>query len=77
MNTIVGLYGKENEIISWHLFCIGSCFVLSDNYYNMCCNHSSSLHQIYTSQIDNDNICKSLKLLFNDDNIHLSLYMTR
>jgi hypothetical protein len=34
METIVGLYGKGNEIISWHLFCLRSCLVLSDNY---CC----------------------------------------
>jgi hypothetical protein len=28
METIIGLYGKGNEIISWHLLCTGSCFAL-------------------------------------------------
>jgi hypothetical protein len=29
IETIVGLYGKGNEIISWRSLCVGSCFVLS------------------------------------------------
>jgi hypothetical protein len=36
METIVGLYGKGNEIISWRLLYVGLCLVLSDNY---CCMH--------------------------------------
>jgi hypothetical protein len=43
----------------------------------MHCHHSSSLHQIYTSQISNENIYQGLKPLYDDDNIHSSPYMAR
>jgi hypothetical protein len=32
METIVGLYGKGNEIISWCLLYVGLCLVLSSNF---------------------------------------------
>jgi hypothetical protein len=82
-----GLYGKGNEIISWHSLCVGSCFVLNDN---SCCMHyhcRSTLHQICMSRINNDNVYQCSKIVFGDDNIHscpcvarekvrnLSLYM--
>jgi hypothetical protein len=76
METIIGLYGKGNEIISWRSFCVGSCFVLSDNYHYMCYRHWSMLHQIYTSRIDNDNIHQGTKIVSSDDNIHSSLCVT-
>jgi hypothetical protein len=31
METTIGLYGKGNEIIFWHLFYVGSCLDLNDN----------------------------------------------
>jgi hypothetical protein len=74
METIVGLYGKGNEIISWHSFYVGSCLVLSGNYHHyMCYCCWSTLHQIYTSQIHNDNIHRSMKIVYGDDNIQSSL----
>jgi len=33
------------------------------------------LHQIHTSQIDNDDVCQGLKIIFGDDNIHSSPHM--
>jgi len=53
METIVN---KENEIIFLRSFFVGSCHVLNDNYCCMRCHHQSTLYQINTSQIDNNNI---------------------
>ncbi len=71
----MGLYGKGNEIISWCSFCVGSCLVFSGNYCCMQCCHWNTLHQIYMSRIDNDNVCQGLKVIFDDDNVHLSSRM--
>jgi len=75
--TVNLYYNKGNEIIIWHSFYIGSCLVLNNN----CCymhNHRwNTLHQIYTSQINNDNIYQSSKIISSDDNIHSFPYMTR
>jgi hypothetical protein len=49
METTIGHYGKGNEIMSWRTLCVGSCFVLSDNYCCMCCCHQSMLSPICTS----------------------------
>jgi hypothetical protein len=35
------------------------------------------LHQICTSQINNDNIRQGPKIMYGDDNIHLSLFMAK
>jgi len=72
METTIGLYGKGNEIISWHSFCVRSYLVLSSNYRCMHCHCRSMLHQICMSRIDNDNIRQSSKTIYGDDNIHLS-----
>jgi hypothetical protein len=37
MEIIVGLYGKGNEIISWHSLYVGLCLVLNNNYRCMHC----------------------------------------
>jgi hypothetical protein len=55
METIIGLYGKGNEIISLCLLCVGSC-LMSGNCHYMHCRRQSTLHQIYMSRIDNDNV---------------------
>jgi hypothetical protein len=39
MDTIIGLYGKGNEIIFWHSLCVGSCLILSGNCRCMCRYH--------------------------------------
>lgn len=72
METIVSLYDKGNEIISWHLLCVGSCFVLSGNYCYMPYHHQSTLHQICMSWIGNGNIQQSSKINFGNDNVHSS-----
>jgi hypothetical protein len=46
METIVGLYGKGNEIIVWNSLYVGLSLVLNDNYYCMCCHCQNMLHQI-------------------------------
>jgi hypothetical protein len=71
IKTIIGLYGKGNEIISWCLLCVGSCLV-SSNYQCMHCHLWNMLHQIYTSRIGNDNVCQGSKIVSSDDNIHSS-----
>jgi len=71
METTMGLYGKGYEIISWHSFYVGSCFVLSNNSWCMRCRHNM-LHQICMSQISNDNIRQCSKTVFSDDNIRSS-----
>jgi hypothetical protein len=66
-----------NEIISRHSLCLGSCLVLSGNY---CCMHScrqNMLHQIWTSLINNDNVRQGSKIIYDDDNIHLSSCVAR
>jgi hypothetical protein len=77
METIIGLYGKGNEIISWHSLCVGSCLVLSGNYRCMRYCPQSMLHQIWTSQIGYDNVCWDSKTISSDDNIHLSSCVAR
>jgi hypothetical protein len=67
METTISLYGKGNEIISQSSFYVRSCFVLNNNCYCMCCHHRSTLHQIYLSQINNDNIHQSPKTISSDD----------
>ncbi len=39
LETMVGFYGKGNEIISYCLFCIGLCLFLNDICYCMHCRH--------------------------------------
>jgi hypothetical protein len=56
METIVGFYGKGNEIISWRSLCIRSCLILNNNCYCMHCRRQSMLHQIYMCRINNHNI---------------------
>jgi hypothetical protein len=75
METIVSFYGKGNEIIFWHSFYVGLSLVLSDNYYCVCCDCWSMLHQICTNWIGNDNIHQCSKTISSDDNIHSSLCM--
>lgn len=70
METTKGFYGKQNEIISWHLFCVGSCLVISANYCWFRYHCRNTLHQICLSWIDNDNICKNSNIVFDDNNIH-------
>ncbi len=73
MGTIVSLYCKGNEIISWRSLCVRLCLVLNNNY---CCMHyhrRNMLHQICMSRISNDNVHHGSKIVFGDDNIHLSL----
>jgi hypothetical protein len=70
-----GLYGKGNEIISWCSFCVGSCLIFSGNYCCMQCCHWNTLHQICMSRINNDNVHQGLKVIFDDDNVHLSSCM--
>ncbi len=62
METIVNLYGKGNEIISWYSLCIRSYLVLSGNFRYMCCHCQNMLHQIYMNRIGNDNFAKVQKL---------------
>ncbi len=77
MKTIVGIYGKGDEIISQHLFCVGSCLVLSGNCRCMCYCRQSTLHQIWMSWINNENICQGLKKFFGENNIHSFLCVVR
>ncbi len=75
METIIGLCGKRNEIISWCSFYVRSCLVLSGNYYCMHCHRQSMLHQICINQINNDNVHQGLKSIQNDDNFHSFPFM--
>jgi len=57
---------------------VESCLVLSGNYCCCCmCCCWNTLHEVYTSQIVNNNVHKSSKTIFDNDNIHWSLCMTR
>jgi hypothetical protein len=55
METTVGLYDKENEIIFQFSFCVGSCLVLNDKCHCMCYHCQNMLHH-WTSRISNDNV---------------------
>ncbi len=77
IETTIDLYGKGNEIIFRHSLCVNSCLVLNGNCCCMCYCHQSMLHQICTSQINNDNIRQGPKIMYGDDNIHLSLFMAK
>jgi hypothetical protein len=68
METTIGLYGKGNEIISLRLPCFECQLLL-----HVCCR--STLHQICTNWINNDNIYQGSKIVSSDDNIHLFLCM--
>jgi hypothetical protein len=62
METIIGFYGKGNEIISYHSLYVGSRLVLNSNCCCMHCHCQNMLHQIYISWIGNDNFIKVWKL---------------
>jgi hypothetical protein len=77
MEIIIGFYGKGNEIISWCLLHVGSCFVLSNNSCYMCCCCQSTLHHICMNRINNDNVRQGSKMVFGNDNIHSFPCMVR
>jgi hypothetical protein len=72
METSIGLYDNGNEIISWHSLCVRSI---------PCIEWQMSLHALSLSKhialdlykLDNDNVPHGSKIVFGDDNIHLSL----
>jgi hypothetical protein len=70
MEITIGLYGKGNEIIFWSSFCVGLCLVVSNNSRYMWHYCQSMMHQIWRSQINNDNVHYGSKIIFGDDNIH-------
>ncbi len=74
METIIGFYGKGNEIISWCLLCVGSCLVNGNCHY-MCCHHWNTLHQINTNRIGMTTSIKVQKLsLVMTTSIHLHVW---
>jgi hypothetical protein len=73
----INLYDKRNEIISWCSFYVGSCVVFNNNCCCMWCRRRNILHQICMSRIGNDNVRQGIKIIFDDDNVHLSSCMLR
>jgi hypothetical protein len=77
MKTPICFNSKGNEVITWCLLNIWSCFLLSSHHCYMCCHYQCLLHHIYANQINNDDICQGLKTISNDKDIHLLLGVVR
>ncbi len=62
--------GEWNHFLTFILWRIMPYF--ERNCCCMHCRHWSTLHQIWMSWIDNDNVYQGLKTIYGDDNIHSS-----
>ncbi len=62
MKTLTCFNKKGNEVITWCLFGIRSCFLLSNHCRCTCYHCWCLLHSIYANQINNDNVHKIQKL---------------
>jgi hypothetical protein len=71
MKTFICLNSKGNEIITWGLFNVWLCFFLNNHHCYMCYRCQCSLHHICVSQVSNDDVHQSSKVVFDDKNIHL------
>ncbi len=77
MKTPIHLNNKGNEIITQGSFDIKSCFLLNSHCRCMCCHCQSLSHHIYASQVNNDNVHQSSKIISSNKNIHSPLNVTR
>jgi hypothetical protein len=77
METPIHLNSKGNEIITWCLFDIGLCLLLSNHHRCMCCHCWCSLHHICVSRVNNDNVHQSMEAIFGNKNILLSSSVAR
>jgi hypothetical protein len=59
------------------LFGVGLCLFLSNHRCYMCGCCQCSLHHIYVSQVNNENVHQSTKIVSNNKNIHLSSSVAR
>jgi len=77
VQTPICLNSKGNEIIVWCLFNIWSCILLSNHHHYMCCHCWYSLHHIYASWVNNDDVHQGPETIFGDKDIRLSLDVAR
>jgi hypothetical protein len=76
MITSIHLNSNGNEIIACCSLDIWSNLFLSNHHRCMYC-HQCSLNRFYVSQVSNDNFHQNLKTVFDNNNMHSSLNMTR
>ncbi len=76
METTIGLYGKENEIIYWHSPYVGLCLILNSN---CCCMHviveTRYTKFVWVGLVMITFANQGSKIISSDDDIHLSLCM--
>ncbi len=51
--------------------------LLNDHHYYMCYHHRCSLHHIYASWVNNDNVHQDLEIISNDKDIYSSSNVAR
>jgi hypothetical protein len=71
MKTPIRLNSKGNEVIAWCLLSVWSCLFLNNHHCYMCYCHRCSIHHIYANWVSNDDVHQSLKVVYDDKNIHL------
>jgi hypothetical protein len=77
MKTPIHLNSKGNEVIAWCSFDVRSCFLLSNHRYYMCYRHRCLLYHICVSQVSNDKVYQSTKVISSNKNIHSSLNVSK
>jgi hypothetical protein len=76
MITSIHLNSNGNEIIACCSLDIWLNLFLN-NHHRCMYYHQCSLNRVYVSQVSNDNFHQNLKTVFDNNNMHLSLNMTR
>ncbi len=71
MKKPIHLNNKGNEVITRCSFNIWSCLFLNNHHYYMCYHRRYSLHHIYASWVNNDDVHQSSEVVSDDKNIHL------
>jgi hypothetical protein len=72
MKTPICVNSKGNEIITWCLISIWSCFLLNNYHHYMCYYHRCLLHHICVNWVNNDNVHQVLEVVYGDKDIHSS-----
>jgi hypothetical protein len=77
METSICFDKKGNGVIAYYLFSIRLCPLLNSHRHYMCCCYRCSLRHICVSQVNNDNVHQSPKVVSSDNDIHLSSNVTK
>jgi hypothetical protein len=77
MKTPIRFNSNGNEVIAWCSLNVRSCLLLNTHHRCMCCCCQCSLHHIYVSWINNDDVHEGPEVVFGDKDIDSSLGVAR